>query len=130
HVNMGVTPSGQDDLQMKTFKDGGHDWFIRLIANKKGEMKLDIYDYNAGVAYIDVPWMELLSEEERAIQNRIDLLYAELDLLQAERDKAYGDAIQAEMKEKVHKIVTTTTSTYKNQSSYGHYVNGKWVYKD
>src|SRR5690606_32937431 len=99
-------------------------------ANKKGEMKLDIYDYNAGVAYIDVPWMELLSEEERAIQNRIDLLYAELDLLQAERDKAYGDAIQAEMKEKVHKIVTTTTSTYKNQSSYGHYVNGKWVYKD
>src|SRR5690606_11009605 len=27
HVNLGVSPSGQDDKQMKTFRDGGHDWF-------------------------------------------------------------------------------------------------------
>lgn len=48
HVNMGVTPSGQDDSQMEYFKDG-NDWFIRLITNKKREYHIDIFDYKNGL---------------------------------------------------------------------------------
>lgn len=124
HVNMDVSPSGQDNAQMETFKEGGHDWFIRLIANKKGDMKLDIYDYITGVQYIDVPWIELDSEDEQAVKAEIDALYAILETLEQERLTKHLEPIKAEMKEKVHKIGARTTGiTYAG----GSYINGKWV---
>ena len=48
HVNMSVSPSGQDDSQMEYFRDG-NPWFIRLITNKKREYHIDIYDYANGL---------------------------------------------------------------------------------
>lgn len=48
HVNMGVSPSSQDNSQMEYFKDG-NPWFIRLITNKKREYHIDIYDYANGI---------------------------------------------------------------------------------
>lgn len=48
HVNMSVSPSGQDNSQMDYFKDG-NPWFIRLITNKKREYHIDIYDYENGI---------------------------------------------------------------------------------
>jgi len=36
HVNMGVSPSGQDDTQMEDFDENGNSFFIRGIFNKKG----------------------------------------------------------------------------------------------
>ena len=41
HVNMGVTPSSQDEEQIEELKKNS-DFFIRVIANKKGDMKVDI----------------------------------------------------------------------------------------
>lgn len=119
HVNMGVTPSGQDNTQMNTFKEGGHEWFIRLIANKQGEMKLDLYDYKHGIIFTDLQWVEVMSDDERQIQDQIDQLYHVLDELQQERVNAYEVAIKEEMKLKVRKMVTT--------SKYGYWANGKWV---
>ena len=55
HVNMGVFSSGQDDKQMEVFADH-NDWFIRIIANKKDEMKIDFYDYTKNIVYIDLDW--------------------------------------------------------------------------
>ena len=43
HVNMGVSPSSQDHDQMKVFKDGGHKWFLRIIANKSGELETTLF---------------------------------------------------------------------------------------
>lgn len=103
HVNMGVTPSGQDDKQMETFKEGGHDWFIRLIANKKGELKIDLYNYESGVIYIDLPWEAQESDEELAIQHQIQLLQNELNNIQKGMMDAYSETIGAEMKVKVRK---------------------------
>lgn len=103
HVNMGVSPSGQDDSQMETFKQGGHDWFIRLIANKKGELKVDLYDYKTGVVYLDLPWFEELPEDEANIQDAIEKLYEELDRLYVGRKDKHKEDIVAEMKEKVSK---------------------------
>lgn len=104
HVNMSVSPSGQDDRQMETFREGGHDWFIRLIANKKGDMKLDLYDYNSGIVYLDLPWVEIRPDEESEILQQINNLYRKLDEMENERVASYEVQIKEEMKKKVRKI--------------------------
>lgn len=93
HVNMAVTPSGQDDNQIKLFEQG-NEYFIRIIANKKGEMRVDLYDFTTGVAYNCIKW-------EIYIQNMID-----------------KDAIKNEMKEKVTEKVFAQTITYGQQGLY------------
>lgn len=44
HVNMGVTPSGQDDTQGKALSEDANDFYIRLITNKKGDYDITFYD--------------------------------------------------------------------------------------
>lgn len=112
HVNMGITPSHQDDKQMETFKEGGHDWFLRLIANKKGELKLDLYDYHNGIIFTDLPWVAVQAAEENELQKQIDALYAQMDALAAEREAALKTGIVAEMKMKVSKLVYVSTNGY------------------
>ncbi len=61
HVNMSVSPSTQDDKQMEVFADH-NEWFLRIIANKSGELKVDLFDYKANVSYLDLPWEIFLPE--------------------------------------------------------------------
>lgn len=135
HVNMGVTPSGQDDKQMKEFADVGHEWFIRLIANKKGDMKLDFFHYQMGITFIDVPWEELASDEENNIQEEIYRLQEALELAKENRVQLLSEPIKEEMKAKVRKMRTSyigvganyglnNSNYYHNQ--FGRYVNGVW----
>jgi hypothetical protein len=50
HVNMGVSPSGQDERQIDEYL--AHcPRFIRGIYNKKGERKVDVFDRDTGVVY-------------------------------------------------------------------------------
>lgn len=56
HVNMGTTPSGQDEQQMQLFLNPDIDWFIRLICNKRGRMQFTILYYTLGLEVNDVPW--------------------------------------------------------------------------
>ena len=50
HVNMGVSPSGQDERQLDEYL--AHcPVFIRGIYNKKGDAKVDVFDTAAGVVY-------------------------------------------------------------------------------
>lgn len=51
HVNMAVNPSGTDDKQMEEFMDNGAEFYIRSIHNKKGEVRLDLYDNQQGLEY-------------------------------------------------------------------------------
>lgn len=122
HVNMPITPSGQDDKQMKEFSGNGYPFFIRLICNKKGDMKLDFYDYEKGFEFHDIPWIREV--KENPIQKRIDELLAEIDALEASQEQeekatidAISEPIKAEIKEKVKKFVynygrTATNITY------------------
>lgn len=115
HVRMAVNPSGQDDLQMNTFVETGHDWFLRLICNKNGDMKIDLWDYKNALVFIDIPWVRIFSAEEERISNEIDLLEAELKKLQDSVDNTYTADIKAEMAAKVKKKGYTTinrTSTW------------------
>lgn len=59
HVNMGVSPSAQDEYQVEEFLEDLADQpevpaFIRGIQNKKGDLKLDVYYVQHGVAYQNV----------------------------------------------------------------------------
>lgn len=56
HVNMSVTPSGQDDIQLRSFSTSGHDWFLRVIGNKRGEFEYTYIDYNSGIEIRDLDW--------------------------------------------------------------------------
>jgi hypothetical protein len=56
HVDMGTTPSGQDETQMEDFADMVTDFMIRLIANKKGDIRVDLFDYESGLVYERMPW--------------------------------------------------------------------------
>lgn len=64
HVRMGVSPSGQDDAQMEHFRENGCDWFVRAIANKNGKIKFDVFDFESGILFEDVPWAIEYEEEE------------------------------------------------------------------
>lgn len=101
HVNMAVFPSGQDDDQMKTFMQGGHPWFLRLIANKKGELRFDLFDYQYGLIYKNLPWDYAYSPEELNLLDEIDRLEAQYKKLQTERYNSWLIPIQEEMKVKV-----------------------------
>jgi len=59
HVNMGVGPSGQDEYQVEDFLEDLADQpevpaFIRGIQNKKGDLKIDVYYIQHGIAYQNV----------------------------------------------------------------------------
>ena len=61
HVNMGVSPSGQDETQVEEFLEDLVDTpeipaFIRGIMNKQGDIKLDVYYMHHGIAYTCVPY--------------------------------------------------------------------------
>ena len=105
HVNMGVSPSGQDNLQMNIFKDCGHDFFIRVIANKKGDMEFTVYDYYNGLIYKNARWCMFYNNREiYSVQEQIDALQATLSSLkQPSIDKV---SIKTEMAKKVTKLVT------------------------
>lgn len=120
HVQMGVSPSLQDDNQMETFKEGGHPWFIRIIANKKGELKIDMYDYEHSLIYLDLPWEGVESEEEEAIHDKIALLYEELDKYQDDFVKIFDEEITDDMKLKVRKKAWgAKNSNWSNKSEAG-----------
>lgn len=117
HVNMGVLASSQDDTQMETFSEGGHNWFIRIIANKRGEMKVDLYSYELGIIYEDLSWEEAITQEEMEIEQQISQLYKFLDEIKKSRINKFSKTVEMEIKDKVKKktynnITTTTTRVY------------------
>lgn len=119
HVNMGVSPSGQDNLQMDTFTESGHDWFIRIIANKQGDFKVDIFDFKNGLIYLDAPWYKMLTEQEEQINEQIKNYQESLKKLQNDRITKIESKIKEEIKEKVKKKAYNYTNNV-----YGH---GGWA---
>lgn len=107
HVNMGVTPSGQDDSQMEFFARAGQPFFVRIIANKLEVLKIDLFDYTTGVAYIDVPWIEVPFEQDKEIVETIKKLQARLTQTRETKEKEYKEQIEKEIKDKVKKFTTT-----------------------
>lgn len=56
HVNMGVSPSGQDVTQALEFGEPeGMDYFLCGIFNKKHDMRMDLYDYENQEVWEELP---------------------------------------------------------------------------
>jgi len=110
HVNMGVTPSGQDDSQMKVFSTNT-DYFIRVIGNKAGEMKVDVYDFVAGINCLDVVWnVETLEIEKSPIEVELEEELARREELYLASIKTLVEQKSAMEKENLSTIVAYTSS--------------------
>lgn len=128
HVNMMVTPSGQDNTQMEFFSRTGFEFFIRVIANKKGDMKIDVYNYTTAVAYQDVKFYIVPDASELVIEQQIAKLEEDYQTIKKQLDESLTQAqevlytsIDAELSvsiaEKVKKFQVAKT----NVASYGGY---------
>ena len=90
HVNMSTSPSGQDDKQMEVFADSNDDFFIRIITNKQGNLRLDIYDFESGIIYEQLKYIPNYGEKEeviRTIQTKIQEYKKKLDEMAKQKEK-------------------------------------------
>lgn len=124
HVNMAVFASGQDDKQIKELKKNT-DFFLRVIANKKGDIKVDIYDNEITVQNADFTIaldgeMEELNNLMIQIKNQIEMI--EQQKLE-ECEKEVIEEIKLKVKEKTYltksSVTTIGNSYHKDDYSYG-----------
>ena len=64
HVNMGVSPSGQDESMIAEYLEAGCKHFIRGIYNKAGAAKVDVYDTQRGLVFQCVKHETFVALEE------------------------------------------------------------------
>ena len=74
HVDMGVSPSVQDEYQVEDFLEDLADQpevpaFIRGIQNKKGDLKLDVYYIQHGVAYQNVDFTVIHDDDPQWLKD-------------------------------------------------------------
>jgi hypothetical protein len=132
HVNMSTFSSTQDDKQMETFSEGGHPWFLRIIANKKGDLTIDLYDFQQGIIYSNLLWWEETTDLERAIEKQIAELKEQLANINSSIIETLKPAITDEIKKKVSHITNVIGfNNYKynniyNYNSYCGTINNDW----
>lgn len=139
HVNMSITPSGQDNSQMEAFSKVGHDFFIRLICNKKGEMGIDVYFYEEGLEFHNAPWetyadeqdevLEQYEQQMTALEKHLEELKQQVGQYRQTKIDAIKEPIKAEIKEKVSKLVYQNTKSKKGTSNWANN-NGYTNYYD
>lgn len=82
HVNMGTSPSSQDQTQFKFFaKD--NDWFIMLIANKGGDIHLDMVDNVRGIEFNNLSWQPYVQTPAIDAKAIVDQMLAKVKALPA-----------------------------------------------
>lgn len=99
HVNMGVSPSGQDETQVREYL-ASCPVFIRGIYNKQGASKVDIYDVEANVCFESVVNKPAHPE------------------LTADDKKSIDDLLRVNVKQHVPKTTPYVYDTYRNNWGY------------
>jgi hypothetical protein len=130
HVNMDTTPSSTDE---ETFEEYGEncEYFIRIIANKKGKLTVDFVDMIEDLRFDNVPWEVEYPDDIVDLLNRIDEtkdLLSRLEKKLAEYQEAMYTAIENDVKASIKKHVTEYKYSGKvyNVKDY----NKKWSYND
>lgn len=107
HVQMAVFASTQDN---ETFKEYYQEcpFFIRLIANQKEEMKVDIAVKEDGYIYYDIPWyIEYPADIVKAMQDYETALKVaeeaekEVTTIKENLENSFKETISKEIKDKV-----------------------------
>lgn len=134
HVNMTTSPSGQDDKQIEVFAENAEDFFIRIIANKSGDFRIDLYDFTTGVIYEKLPYeisygadtdiieslYRKIAEIEEMICTRIDPSEELINSIKSE----IGDKVTKKIYNTNKNNVSTSSSwwsDYTDYSGYGSY---------
>lgn len=118
HVNMTTSPSSQDEKQMDLFIENPNDFFIRIIGNKKGSFKIDIWDFELGLIYED---MNYTISYEKEVEEQVSILNKQIKILQEKLknllipNQDLKKEIEKEIKSKVSE--KTYTNKYKNYST-------------
>ena len=126
HVNMQVCPSGTDDSTFEQFYENC-EYFIRVICNKKGDMRVDFVDLEKEIRFDNINWYILLSKETEALNNSIAKYQKEIDELVEKNKKVieelnkkineYRDnlfkELEANIKEEVKEKVKEERTVYK-----------------
>lgn len=129
HVNMSTTPSGQDEKQMDLFIQNNEDYFIRMIGNKKEELKIDLYSIENGVIYEDIPFKMQYEEDVYkkiiTINNQIKILKERMEeLISIPQD--LKESIAKEIKEKVTEKKTFVNTNHNYGYGYGYGTQEAW----
>jgi len=112
HVNMGVSPSGTDNETFHEFyKDS--DFFIRIICNKKEEIRIDIVDSNTHIMYMNVDWYEDKTEEQVELERIVERFN--------EKRIAIYNTIKQETKKEIEENIKQKTYTYQTYQGYQTY---------
>ena len=134
HVNMSTSPSSQDDKQIEVFSQNADDFFIRIIANKKDDFRIDLYDYTTGVIYEQLPYEVDYGEDKDIIESlykKIEEITEAINL-RIKPNETMVEEIKTEIKEKVtekkftysgNAAIKTTNSWYDDYdyTGYGYY---------
>ena len=131
HVNMEVSPSGQDEQTFEQYYKDCDDYFIRIIMNKKGKWNTSIVDIENGIRYDDMPVYTIYEGSELALASRLAEKRAELQELEEqfeEIDKVESEVAKAEAKALIKEYVKTKTYYPKHYNSYGNYGYGNYGY--
>ena len=83
---MAVFASATDDKTFEQFYPSC-DYFIRIIVNKKREMKLDFVDTLNGLKYENLPWIEMVSQEQLELENLVNEFNEKIKAEQDEMNK-------------------------------------------
>ena len=126
HVNMQVCPSGTDDSTFEQFYENC-EYFIRVICNKKGDMRVDFVDLEKEIRFDNINWYILLSKETEVLNNSIVKYQKEIDEITEKNKKIieelnkkideYRDnlfkELEVNIKEEVKEKVKEEKYTYK-----------------
>ena len=115
HVNMGVLASSQDDKQIKELK-ANTDFFIRVIMNKKDEIKIDIVDDDIIVENAD--FAEINNHDVANLLKLIEEAKAQIEEIKLKREEELAVEVKKEVKEKVREKRSVATAL-----GMGHYGN-------
>lgn len=73
HAFLPTIPSHQDNMQMKNFHDV--EYMIRLIGNKNGVIRVDLWDYTSNTTWLELKWTRagkpLSFRQQRNIEAKI-----------------------------------------------------------
>lgn len=103
HVNMGVSPSSQDETQFLEFSQNC-DFFIRLIVNKQDDINISILDKENNLI-IDNLDLEVYYEnnELKKLYSELNLIYTKMNIVET-KIKDEVKKIESEKEETIEKI--------------------------
>lgn len=112
HVNMGVSPSGQDNTQLDFFlKNMEEGFFIRLIQNKRNEVDIKIVDLDKNIIINDIQQKVVMKNDEITRINELNKQIKELEK-QITEIKKCPDILVKEVKEDIKAKVKAKVYSY------------------